>query len=56
MGVVALFAAPAHIDEDSQQLDSGGEQDHASICSLEGRGILQLTNDMNNADAEGDIQ
>lgn len=52
---VALFAAPAHIDEDSQQSDSDGEQDHASVCSLEGRGISQFADDTDNADTEGDI-
>jgi len=47
--------APAHVDKASQQSDSGEEQDHANICGLEGRGILQLTNDTDNADAESDI-
>jgi hypothetical protein len=54
-GTAALFVAPAHIDEDSQQSDSGGEQDHTSVCGLEGRGMSQLADDMDNADAEGDI-
>ena len=54
-GVVVLFAAPAHVDEDSQQSDSGGEQSHASICGLEGRGMSQLADDMDNADTEGVI-
>jgi hypothetical protein len=53
---VALFVAPPHIDEDSQKLDSDGEQGHTSICSLEGRRISQFADDMDNTDAEGDIE
>jgi len=53
--MAVLFAAPAYVDEASQQLDSGEEQDHTNVCSLEGRGILQLTDDTDNADAESDI-
>jgi len=50
-----LFVAPAHVDEASQQSDSGEEQDHTNVCGLEGRGISQLANDMDNADTESDI-
>ena len=47
--------APAHVDKASQQLDSGEEQDHTNVCGLGGRGISQLTDDMDNADTESDI-
>ena len=57
MEATALFAAPAHLDEDGEQLDSDGEQedDHTSVCNLEDRGVSQLTSDMDDADVEDTI-